>query len=596
MVPPIRRRIIAVACVLALLGSGVGGAMAFQSTETKKSSHGSTLASVGAAQSADGAVEFINCTAVRITGDYEVARLETYYYAEDGFATSRYDVGPVNDTTVVDLSTGGEGVNGRSGIDGVTLYRNESDQPEPTVRKDSPYTESCDLRPEKPTFSVVERERTGDGTYRVTFEYTNPNDGVLAPPSRFVELDEPVEPPELEPGTHQVTVNWVPESANETLVWEIGLDGFGYENERVRVEQSGDGTTQEPRGSIEYLNCSAVRVTGDFEEVSVGTAYYTDGGAASNLGDYGPIDGTEVIDFSGSTEGFGEAISYVNARPADGQAVRKENPRMEECMKLVRPEKPSISVVEQHENGDGSYEVTFEYTNPNGEPVVTTARFEGRTDAEPPTELEPGTHRFTVTWTPRSADDELAWIVDMDAFGYENLRAESRPPGDSTDGSDGTSADGDPNAGGGSDDGAEENPGNANAGSDGSNADGDRPASSGSDGDSDAASGSGDGNSGASGSSDSSESNASSGSSSSDEGAADETTTDTEATTAVTTETTTADETADSSTTDAGTTDADPVTQIEGGAPAESPGQSGFGFAAGLLALLSMTGIAARRR
>ncbi|MDG5760659.1 CARDB domain-containing protein [Natronococcus sp. A-GB1] len=120
----------------------------------------------------------------------------------------------------------------------------------------------------------------------------------------------------------------------------------------------------------------------------------------------------------------------------------------------VQPELPEIDVREaepieeedavEDEDGDavqgeedadedddlGEIEVTFEYDNPNEDPLEVGSEFvEGTTDDEPPTELEPGEHTFTVRWTPADADERLVWEVDP-TEDEEVLIAETEPAGE----------------------------------------------------------------------------------------------------------------------------------------------------------------------
>ncbi|WP_134670891.1 PKD domain-containing protein [Halorussus marinus] len=204
-------------------------------------------------------------------------------------------------------------------------------------------------------------------------------------------------------------------------------DGYGeYEVSLTVTDGEGDTATAsetvtvEERDPIEYLNESAVRINGDFETVYVHAPFYaTDGAGADDL-DLGPVSGTTVLEAPDSGQ-WGPVIREVSVYDGDrtGDAVAtRQNPDYESQLAAVRPERPSTFVESATRVGDGTYEVTFGYENPNDaemSPAVNEFGA-GNVDAEPPSVFEPGRNTFTVTWTPETDDSNLVWQTDFGNF------------------------------------------------------------------------------------------------------------------------------------------------------------------------------------
>ncbi|GAA0246407.1 hypothetical protein ACFFQF_05440 [Haladaptatus pallidirubidus] len=96
-----RAVVVALVCLL-VTGSGVGtGAR----TDASNASDGSVTADTA---TTDLHVEFVNCSAVRVNGSAERVTVGTTWYAPDGVATSYFEYGPVNGTTLVAPPNQGE--------------------------------------------------------------------------------------------------------------------------------------------------------------------------------------------------------------------------------------------------------------------------------------------------------------------------------------------------------------------------------------------------------------------------------------------------------------------------------------------------------
>ncbi|THE65473.1 hypothetical protein D8Y22_08835 [Salinadaptatus halalkaliphilus] len=104
------------------------------------------------------------------------------------------------------------------------------------VRPGLPTLEVVDATPADDTASDdIDTEPSPDGeTIDVTFGYTNPNESPLPLGSEFVEgttEDEPIA--ELEPEEGEFTVEWIPESDEEQLVWGVDMTRYDYDEDAV---------------------------------------------------------------------------------------------------------------------------------------------------------------------------------------------------------------------------------------------------------------------------------------------------------------------------------------------------------------------------
>ncbi|SIQ80363.1 hypothetical protein SAMN05421858_0453 [Haladaptatus litoreus] len=130
-----RRAIVVAFVCLLVAGSGVGtGAQ----TDTNSVSGDSKTATADTA--ANGLhVEFVNCSAVRVNGSADRVAVGTTWYAPDGVATSYFEYGPVNDTTLVTPPNQGET---GTAVAYVTVYDDE--RATPVLTRQHPATTSCE--------------------------------------------------------------------------------------------------------------------------------------------------------------------------------------------------------------------------------------------------------------------------------------------------------------------------------------------------------------------------------------------------------------------------------------------------------------------
>lgn len=198
-------------------------------------------------------------------------------------------------------------------------------------------------------------------------------------------------------------------------------------------------TTTTPSGeqSIKFVNCSAVRVTGDFASVSYNTAWYekgTGGGATSFDVEQNVSSGSTITAIQEGINGRNVIVSASGDVDGDGQAdVTTQNPTKNQCLAKRRPLLIRTSVQSVESIGNGSYHVTFGYDNPNNQTFERPSSFSsGTTNNHPPTTFEPGRHSFTVTWTPQSPDERLTWSLDLRTWNYGIVNATASAPPSTT--------------------------------------------------------------------------------------------------------------------------------------------------------------------
>jgi len=309
--------------------------------------------------------------------------------------------------------------------------------------------------PDRPTANLSVADQTGDGeTITVTqanasvdyaITVTDEN-GTQRTATETFGANETIGPLEftLEP----------PLESNATLEVAVVDAGNGTVLETDAVEYTVDGTLE--AFDVEFVNCTYVEVDASLDEgerVAASTSFYTSSGIGDTIAEdivtagdemEAPFDGTIVFRIGDerdvTTDGdrvivevpdygtFGTYISGISspeAAPVGG--IDYPNPD-ETCLDSIRPDRPSLSVVETAPTEDG-IDVTFGYENPNDAPLAANSEFvEGTTTAQPPTELEPGQQEFTVEWTPESDDERLVWQVDLSQFGYEEPLTAATPP------------------------------------------------------------------------------------------------------------------------------------------------------------------------
>ncbi|MFC7212590.1 PEGA domain-containing protein [Saliphagus sp. GCM10025334] len=221
---------------------------------------------------------------------------------------------------------------------------------------------------------------------------------------------------------------------------------------------------------VEFPACTRVEVTGTFEDgdhfnarqsgyAPSGVATWHEYGIAvgDGHGPDAPFTGTIVLEVTGDPpsdepiEESDDRIVYeIGPREVFGTMItgvwtpsgteplfeegRIENPNIDECRDEIRPERPTLSVADVETAADGgdagnAFDVTFRYENPHDVEFATGGEFvEGSTADEPAGALEPGTHEFTVRWTPETEDERLVWVLDLEDFGHdEPVRVETEP-------------------------------------------------------------------------------------------------------------------------------------------------------------------------
>jgi hypothetical protein len=195
-------------------------------------------------------------------------------------------------------------------------------------------------------------------------------------------------------------------------------------------------TTQPPENGeveVEFLNCSAVRISGDVPELEIGAFTYVPG-IDTFITTVGPFDGTRVVNAESIWESPRPIVLDGVQTVGGGEPrIDVENPNLESCQAEAQPERPTASVVGTERTGDGTIEVTFRYENPND---LALQNLGGGLDGEivsgsVPNTLEPGTHQFTVEWSPESDTDRLTWTVELGPYGYADdpLAVSTAPAG-----------------------------------------------------------------------------------------------------------------------------------------------------------------------
>ncbi|TYL40433.1 hypothetical protein CV102_02340 [Natronococcus pandeyae] len=211
-------------------------------------------------------IEFVDCTRAEVAGRFEDGddlTVETLFVdsAGVGNAHSGITVGDeidapfsgtirlriaeetriadrTDDEVLVELATAGFG----STIGSVIVNWFEPDE----VRESNPLDCVDERRPDRPTIFLEDVAPVTADSYEVVFGYENPNALELIG-GEFVEGTTPDEPPALEPGAHMFTVEWMPETDDERLVWEVDLEHYLYdETLRAETEPASEYPTLEP--------------------------------------------------------------------------------------------------------------------------------------------------------------------------------------------------------------------------------------------------------------------------------------------------------------------------------------------------------------
>lgn len=207
-----------------------------------------------------------------------------------------------------------------------------------------------------------------------------------------------------------------------TLLW----------NGEPRTDEDKD---EDDNQEIEFLDCTTVRITGNFEEVMIGWSSYLPG-FASHYTPVGSVSGTETIniadwssDESASDRVVIDSVGAYTDGFDDSPDIHKENPRGEQCLDEARPDKPTVTVEDITRVNQSAYNVAFSYTNPNDIRLFAHGSFTtGRSPDTPPSELQPGQRTFSVTWRPESDDERLTWEFTPSGYGGRDAVSVATPP------------------------------------------------------------------------------------------------------------------------------------------------------------------------
>jgi hypothetical protein len=215
-------------------------------------------------------VAFVDCSRVEVTASLDDG---DQIAASTGF----YDAGGFGNTIIEDFVTVGEDVEApftgtivfevgaddevtddeitvgvpEYGLYGTAITGISSPSAIPTASVDHPNPDAAacleEVRPDEPTIDVADLA-VGEDAIDVTFEYENPNDAPLVVASAFVEGTTADEPPtDLDPGENEFTVEWVPESDDERLIWEVDLSVYEYDEPlTAATPPAGDFEPPEP--------------------------------------------------------------------------------------------------------------------------------------------------------------------------------------------------------------------------------------------------------------------------------------------------------------------------------------------------------------
>ncbi|WP_435551638.1 DUF7282 domain-containing protein [Natrinema sp. CGMCC1.2065] len=352
----------------------------------------------------DFGVEFTNCSRAVVEAELEAGESVA---ASTGFYTS----GGFGNTIIEDFVTAGENV--EAPFDGTIVFeigdeRNvTTDGDEVTVEvpdygtfgtyisgisspeaapfasidHPNPDLEACndEARPELPSLSVEETEPTADGdAIDVTFGYENPNDAAVAANSEFVEGTTTDEPPSgFEPGEHEFTVEWTPESDAERLVWRADFTNHGYEEPvTVATPPAGEIGASEPAA----FAVSIASVTSPVEqgqEITVESEIENVGGEAGTQEVALAIDGT-VVD-----------TESVSLSPGESQSVAFDTETG-----ALEPGEYTLAVASDDETDE-----TTVIVEASDEPATLAV-----TDLSAPESAEPG-QQVTVTATVENQGD-----------------------------------------------------------------------------------------------------------------------------------------------------------------------------------------------
>ena len=378
----------------------------------------------------DGEINYVNATHVWVNGTFEQVDATVGFYGQSGYGQSMIHEENVSGSTLIS-SEGMGGVNGSV----ITLVEADVDNSTAgdSLRKEHPrldhYAELIEPRPVN--VSVESVTEVDGGVYEVAFGYANPNNESLTMPNSTFSGNVSGDAPEtFQSGEHNFTVTWTPDADDERAAWTLNRSAFGQSDATARTETAAEygGTGPE----IEFVNESAVRVTGDFAAVNLTTVSFTADGKQTTTHTFANVSNETLLTPSvDATWGpvTKTAAAYENASD-DAAALSAQNPDFASQLDQVRPEKVSTFVDNVTEAGNGTYEVTFGYVNPNDHAMNASASAftAGNTSDTPPDQFAPGRNTFTATWTPETNESNLVWRTDFSDFGYSPSTATSPTP------------------------------------------------------------------------------------------------------------------------------------------------------------------------
>jgi hypothetical protein len=178
-----------------------------------------------------------------------------------------------------------------------------------------------------------------------------------------------------------------------------------------------------------------VEIDGVFEWAEVGVTYFASDGSDSDTYDVRPEanDAESIIidssDFDFAVNGY--FITSVTVSGVDGEITSASNSA--DCRDEIRPERPSMTIVDVDGDEGGSFRVQIDYENPNEAPLeVNPVVVDGSVDDRYPIDtFEPGSGSFEVLWTPDRSSERLEIEADLTRFGYsETLRVQTGPASD----------------------------------------------------------------------------------------------------------------------------------------------------------------------
>ncbi|WP_276301001.1 PKD domain-containing protein [Halorussus lipolyticus] len=198
------------------------------------------------------------------------------------------------------------------------------------------------------------------------------------------------------------------------------------------------------RQNVTYLNATAVKVTGSFDSVDLTYGFYTQSGYGQSHKVVEDISGPTVITVPDDEGVNGTMINLVSAYESSqaDPVLQKQNPRRDYYAETIEPEPVTISVESVEETGEGTYNVTFGYDNPNEEVLdIPNSTLSGNVTGDAPTTFESSDHTVTVTWTPDSDDERATWTLNRSRFDQSTVTASTPPASEVGDDSDTTAPD-----------------------------------------------------------------------------------------------------------------------------------------------------------